>query len=135
METLTLAPYTPRPIKTAEQYEEAKAIIFSLMDSEPGTPETDLLEVISILVHDYEQREFPVEDLDPIDAINYQMDELGVSFSELAPMVGGKGRLSELLNRKRPLSLQQIKAIASRLSIPVSMLIVVAPAWELSPAI
>lgn len=135
MKTTTPLLYAPRPIKTDEHYEEAKAIIFSLMDSESGTPETDLLEVVSILVHDYEQREFPVEDLDPIDAIKYQMEELGVSFTELAPVVGGKGRLSELLNRKRPLSLPQIKAISSRLSIPVSMLIVVEPTGELIPTI
>ena len=122
MELVAPEKYTARPIKTKEQYDEAIELIDTLIDSEVGTSEMDLLEVVGLLVHDYEQREFPIGDLDPIEAIKYQMEELGVTSSEMAELVGGKSRLSELLHRKRPLSVRQIKAISTRLDIPVDVL-------------
>ena len=98
----------------------------SLMDCTEHTPEMDLLESESLLVHAYEQLTFPIGNPDPIDAILYQMDELGVSKAELAKWVGGKGRLSELLNRTRPLSLPQVKTLSARLDIPVDILLAAA---------
>ncbi|MVM34293.1 transcriptional regulator [Spirosoma sp. HMF4905] len=126
MEAIAPMNYIARPIKTEQQYNEAIALIETLIDAESGTPEMDLLELISILVHDYEHREFPIENLDPIEAIKYQMEELGVTTVEMAELVGGKSRLSELLHQKRPLSIRQVKAISARLDIPADILLAIA---------
>lgn len=123
METIADYNYVARPIKTEEQYNEAMALIETLVNCEDNSPELELLELVSILVYDYEQREFPIDNPDPIEAIMYRMDELGVSKAELAKLIGGKARLSELLNRKRSLSLQQIKTLSSRLDIPAGVLL------------
>lgn len=122
MESITQEKFTVRLIKTEEQYNEAIDLIETLIDCQEGTPEMELLELVGLLVHDYEQREFPIEDLDPIEAIKYQMEELGVTTAEIAELVGGKSRLSELLNEKRPLSVRQIKVLSSRLDIPIEVL-------------
>ncbi|WP_020606903.1 helix-turn-helix domain-containing protein [Spirosoma spitsbergense] len=126
MEAKAALNYVARPIKTEEQYDEAIALIDELVDAEVGTPELELLELVSILVHDYEQQLFPIGEIDPIDAIRYQMAELGVTTTEIADLVGGKSRLSELLNRKRPLSVRQVKALSSRLAIPADVLLSIA---------
>ena len=126
MKTIEQMNYVARPIKTEEQYNEAIALIETLIDCEDGTPEMEMLELVSILVHDYEQREFPIENLDPIEAIKYQMEELGITTVEMANLVGGKSRLSDLLNKKRPLSVRQIKAISTRLDIPTDVLLTIA---------
>ena len=126
METIEKMNYVARPIKTEEQYNEAIALIETLIDCEEGAPEMELLELVSILVNDYEEREFPMEDLDPIDAIKYQMQELGVTTVEMAELVGGKSRLSDLLNKKRLLSVRQVKMISTRLDIPADVLLTIA---------
>ena len=126
MEATAQLNYVARPIKTETQYNEAINLIDALIDAEAGTPELDLLELVSILIHDYEQQFFPIGEVDPVDAIAYQMKELGVSTTEMAELVGGKSRLSELLNRKRPLSIRQIKAISTRLAIPADVLLAIA---------
>ena len=126
METTEQINYVARPIKTEQQYNEAMALIETLIDCDDDTPEMELLELVSILVHDYEQREFPIESLDPIEAIKYQMEELGVKTTEMAELVGGRSRLSELLNKKRPPSIRQVKAISARLDIPADVLLAMA---------
>ena len=126
MEPITLTQYVARPIKTEEQYNEALAVIETLIDCEDDSPEMETLEVVSLLVHEFEKQEFPIGDIDPIEAIKYQMDELGVSTAEMAELVGGRSRLSELFNRKRLLSVRQIKAISSRLDIPADILLTIA---------
>lgn len=75
-----------RPI----QYDEAITLIDSLVDAEAGTPELNLLELVSSLVHDYEQQQFSIGDINPIKAITYQMDDSGVTSAEMAELVGGK---------------------------------------------
>jgi HTH-type transcriptional regulator / antitoxin HigA len=126
METVIESNYVARPIKTEEQYDEALAFIDTLMDCKAGTPEMDTLEVVGILIHDYEQRVHPILAPNPVEAIKYQMEELGVTTTEMAALVGGKGRLSELFHGKRRLSLGQIKAIATRLDIPANILLEIA---------
>ena len=123
MESITQEKYIARPIKTEQQYNEAIEFIETLMDSKVGTPEMEMLELVGILIHDYEQREIPIGDLNPIEVIKYQMEELGVTTTEMAELVGGKSRLSELLHEKRLLSVRQIKAISSRLDIPIDVLL------------
>lgn len=126
METVIDMNYVARPIKTEEQYDEALAFINTLMYGDRSMAEMTMLEMVSILIHDYEQRVHPISMPDPIEAIKYQMDELGVTTTEMAELVGGKGRLSELLHGKRRLSLRQIKAIATRLDIPADILLEIA---------
>jgi HTH-type transcriptional regulator / antitoxin HigA len=115
--------YVARPIRTETQYDEALAFIDTVIDAEPGTHERDMLEIVGLLVHDYEQRVHPITNPDPIEAIKYQMDELGVNTTEMAELVGGRSRLSELLSGKRKLSVRQIKAISNRLDIPTDILL------------
>lgn len=114
-----------KPIKNTDQYSQVMARIEQLLDSPPGTPDADLLEVLSILADDYENKTTPILPPDPIDAIRYQADELGVSSKQLATLLGGKNRLSEVLNRKRPLTLKMIKALYQQLQIPAESLLAV----------
>ena len=114
-----------KPIKNGDQYNQVMAQIEQLLDCPPGTPDADLLEVLSILADDYENKTAPILPPDPIDAIRYQAGELGVSSKELAALLGGKNRLSEVLNRKRPLTLKMIKALYQQLQIPAESLLAV----------
>ncbi len=123
MEIITPTQYVARLIKTEEQYNEALAIIGTLMDCEDDSPEMETLEVVSLLVYEYEQQEYPIGEIDPIEAIKYQMEELGVSTAEMAELVGGRSRLSELLNKKRPISVKQIKSLSVRLQLPADILL------------
>lgn len=79
-----------RPIKNADQYKQVMAHIDRLLDCPPDTPDADLLEVLSMLADDYENKTTPVLPPDPIDAIRYQAEELGVSSKELAALLGAK---------------------------------------------
>lgn len=112
-----------KPIKNEEQYKQVMAQIEPLLNAPPGSPEADLLEVLSILADDYENKTTPILPPDPIDAIRYQAEELGVSSKELAALLGGKNRLSEVLNRKRPLTLKMIKVLYQQLQIPAESLL------------
>ncbi len=126
MEVATLTPYIARPIRTEAHYNEALALINTLIDCQDNSPEMDTLEVVTLLVQDYEQREFPIGEIDPIEAIKHQMEELSVSTAEMAELVGGRSRLSELFNKKRPLSIRQIKALSTRLQLPADILLALA---------
>lgn len=112
-----------RPIKSDGQYKQVMAQIDQLLDCPPNSPEADLLEVLSILADDHENKTTPILPPDPIDAIRYQADELGLSSKELAALLGGKNRLSEVLNRKRPLTLKMIKTLFQQLHIPAESLL------------
>ena len=112
-----------RPIRTEEDYEEALAELERLMDAEPGTPDYDRLEVLSILVESYETEHHPVPLPDPIDAIEFHMDRLGLTRTDLEPYIGSRGRVSEILNRRRPLTLRMIRALERGLGIPAAILV------------
>ncbi|AUD02437.1 helix-turn-helix domain-containing protein [Spirosoma pollinicola] len=112
-----------KPIKSTEHYAQVMRQIDQLLDCPPNSPEADLLEVLSILADDYENKTTPILPPDPIDAIRYQADELGLSSKELAALLGGKNRLSEVLNRKRPLTLKMIKTLFQQLHIPAESLL------------
>lgn len=112
-----------KPIKTEEQYKAAIEQIRKLWDCLPNTPEADLLEVLSILIEDYESKHYPVEPLDPIEAIRYRMEEQGLSQKDLIKYFGSKERVSEVLNRKRPLTLRMIKSLYHGLGISADSLL------------
>lgn len=114
-----------RVIKTDEEYRhaltEAEALV--ALDPLPGTPEADRLEVLTLLIENYESRLFPLEMPDPIDAINFRMDEQQLMQKDLVPFIGSRSRVSEVLARKRPLTVQMIRALSSGLGIPLHALV------------
>jgi HTH-type transcriptional regulator/antitoxin HigA len=112
-----------KPIKTEADYEEMLKNIESLFEAEPGTPEGDKLEILVTLVKAYEEKRYDIPPPDPIDAIEYHMERLGLSRRDLESYLGSRSRVSEILNRKRPLSLRMIRKLEAGLNIPASILI------------
>jgi HTH-type transcriptional regulator/antitoxin HigA len=112
-----------RPIKTEADYEAALAEIEALWEAEPGTPEGDRLEVLTTLVEAYEDAHYSIPSPDPIEAIRYHMESRGLVRRDLEPYIGSRARVSEILNRKRPLSLTMIRRLNKELGIPADVLI------------
>ena len=111
------------PIRTDEDHAWALEQIERLWGAESGTPEGDELEVFITLVDVYEARHHPIELPDPVEAIRFRMEQQGLSRADLEPMIGGRGRVSEVLNRKRALSVQMIRRLHKALGIPAEVLI------------
>ena len=111
-----------KPIKTEAAYEAALMEIESLFNAEPGTPEGDQLEVLATLVEAYEDEHYDIPAPDPVDAILYYMESRGLTRADLEPYIGSRARVSEILNRKRPLTLAMIQRL-NRLGIPAETLI------------
>lgn len=112
-----------KPIKTKKDYEQALVRLEVIFDSKKGTSKGDELEVLGMLIDNYEQKEFPIGFPDPVEAIKFRMEQMGYNQSDLANMVGLKSRASEILNKKRKLSLEMIRQIHNRLNIPTEVLI------------
>jgi HTH-type transcriptional regulator/antitoxin HigA len=111
------------PIKTEEDYNNALARVAELMDAEPDSEAGAELEVLSTLVDAYEDRHFPIDSPDPVEAILFRMEQMGLDRKDLEPLLGGRSRVSEVLNRKRELSLSQIKKLHEGLRIPYENLL------------
>jgi HTH-type transcriptional regulator/antitoxin HigA len=114
---------TVKPIKTKKEYQHAMERLEVLFGSRKGTEEGDELEVLSILVEKYEDEQFPIGLPDPIEAIKFRMEQLGYNQVDLAKVVGLKSRASEILNKKRKLSLDMIRQLHDKLHIPTDVLI------------
>ena len=112
-----------RPIKTEADYAAAMNEIESIFGAAPGTPEGDRLEILATLVEAYEKQRFGDRLPDPIEAIKYHMERLGLSRRELEPYIGSSARVSEILNRKRPLTLRMIRRLEAGLGIPAAVLV------------
>jgi HTH-type transcriptional regulator/antitoxin HigA len=112
-----------KPIKTTKDYKQALARLDSIFDSKPGSPEGDELEILGILISNYEEEHFPIGFPDPIEALKFRMEQLGYSQSDLAEVVGLKSRASEILSRKRKLNLEMIRKLHDALGIPTDVLI------------
>ncbi|WP_308418582.1 helix-turn-helix domain-containing protein [Chitinimonas arctica] len=114
-----------RPIRTDADYQAAIKLVSAYFDAEPepGTEEADHFEVLVTLVHAYEDVHFPVESPDPIEAIKFRMDQLGMSNKDLEPFIGKPNRVSEVLNRRRGLSLNMIRKLRDALRIPADSLL------------
>jgi HTH-type transcriptional regulator / antitoxin HigA len=115
----------PRIIKTDVQYRSYLDEVARLAASDPD-PATDAgarLELLSKLVEDYEKDQFMFAKPDPIDAIRFRMEQLGLRQKDLAPLLGGKNRVSEILSRKRPLTMSMVRALHVAMKIPVELLI------------
>lgn len=112
-----------KPIKTKKDYEQALERLEIIFDAKKGTPEGDELEILGILINQYEDEYFPVDLPDPIEAIKFRMEQLGYTQNDLAKVVGLKSRASEILNKKRKLSLEMIRQLHEKLNIPTDVLI------------
>lgn len=112
-----------KPIKTKKDYEQALGRLELIFDAKKGTAEGDELEILGILIDQYEQEHFPIDLPDPIEAIKFRMEQLGYTQTDLAKVVGLKSRASEILNRKRKLSLDMIRQLHEKLNIPTDVLI------------
>lgn len=112
-----------RPIRTEEDYDTALAEIDSLLGASYGSPEGDRLDVLVTLVEAYEHKHYPIEPPDPIEAILHQMESQGLTRRDLEPLLGSRGRVSEILNRKRPLSIEMIRKLQVGLGISADVLV------------
>jgi HTH-type transcriptional regulator/antitoxin HigA len=112
-----------KPIRTEADYEATLKEIEKLMESQPGTPEGDRMDVLVTLVEAYEAKHFPIpEPDDPVEVLEYYMESRGLSRSDLIAYLGSKERVSEVLNRKRGLSLEMIRRLHNDLGIPSDLI-------------
>ncbi len=112
-----------QPIKTELDYEKALKRLEVIFDAKKETKEGDELEILSILIEKFEKEKYPIEMPDPIEAIKFRMEQLGMKQKDLAEVVGFKSRVSEILNRKRKLTLEMIRNLSQKLNIPTEVLI------------
>lgn len=112
-----------KPIRTLRDYKAALAEIERLFDAEPGTSDGDRLDVLTTLVEAHEQQHYPVLPPDPVEAILYFIQSRGLSRKELEPYLGSRAKVSEVLNRRRPLSIEMIRRLHDGLGIPAEVLI------------
>jgi len=115
-----------RPIRTDSDHKRALAEIENLWGAAAGTPEGDRLDILVTLVEVYEERRWPLRSrrrFDPVDVLRYAIDELGHTQTELARILGSRSRASEILARRRPLTLEMIQKITARWKIPADLLV------------
>lgn len=111
------------PIRNEKDYKKALKRLEVIFDAKRGTKEGDELEILAILIDNYENENFPVGMPDPISAINFRMEQMGLKQKDLVEMIGFKSRVSEIMNRKRKLTLEMIRKLNTQLRIPTEVLI------------
>ena len=112
-----------KPIKTKADYQSALKKIEALMTARAHTPEGDRLDVMVTLVEAYDKKQYPLDLPDPVEAIKFRMEQSALAPKDLVPMIGQINRVYEVLNRKRPLTLQMIRCLHRKLGIPAESLI------------
>jgi HTH-type transcriptional regulator/antitoxin HigA len=112
-----------KPIRTKADYNNALARVAQLMDAAPGSAAGTELDVLATLVDAYEAKNFPIDPPDPIEAIKFRMEQLGLKRKDLEPLLGGRSRVSEVLSGKRSLSIRQIRNLHAKLRIPYENLL------------
>ena len=125
MTKLTPIPFDMKitPIRNNKDYQNALKRLEEIFDSKKGTERGDELEILSILIEKYENERFPIDLPDPIEAIKFRMEQMGMKPKDLAEVVGYKSRVSEILNKKRKLSLSMIRKLNETLMIPTEVLV------------
>ena len=113
-----------QPIKNERDYEQVLAEIERLWGAEEGTEAGDKLDILLILVEDYEEKHHRISPPGPIEAIKFRMEQMNLTRKDLEPYIGNRGRVSEILNHRRELSLNMIRNLHSTLSIPLESLMV-----------
>ncbi len=112
-----------KPIKTRRDYQNALKQIEKLWDAKPNSAKGDRLEVLVTLVEAYEEKHYKIEPPDAIEAIKFRMEQLGLKQSDLAKYLGGRSRASEVLNRKRKLTVDMMRSLRKHLDIPPESLL------------
>ena len=112
-----------RPIRTDDDHSAALQEIERLWGAAPGTPDGDRLDVLATLVDAYESHRWPIEAGDPVDALTYAIEEMGRSQAELARVLGSRSRACEVLRRRRPLTLEMVRAVHQAWGIPAELLV------------
>ena len=113
---------TIKPIRNEKDLRAAFKRLDVIFQAVAGTPEADEMEVLAALIEAYENKHYPISPPDPVDAIKFRMEQQGLSPVDLQPYIGASGRVSEVLNRKRPLSLRMVKRLHDGLRIPYESL-------------
>ena len=112
-----------KPIKTEQAYYGALERLEQVFDMPADTPEGDEAEILSLLIENYENQYYPIEAPDPIEAIKIRMEEMDLKQRDLIGVLGGKSRVSEILNRKRKLTVDMIRNLTAKLNLSASLLI------------
>lgn len=110
-------------INSEKDYQLALKAIEALWDAKPGSDAHDSLEVLALLVEDYEQRSFPLEEPDPVAAIRFRLEQAGMQQKDLVSILGSRSRVSEIMNHKRSLTIEMIRKLFDELHIPMEALI------------
>ena len=110
-------------IKTEEDYKKTLKRMEEIFDAPIGTIESDEADILALLIDEYEKKNFPIDAPDPIDAIKIRMEEMDLKQVDLIPEIGGKSRVSEILNKKRKLTVDMIRKLANRLQLSAELLI------------
>jgi len=126
--------YTIKPIHNEADYEAALAAVSPMFDNEPepGTEAGDFLEIMILLIEKYEQEHFPIEAPDPVEAIKFRMEQMGLTAKDLVPAIGRPNRVYEVLNNKRALTLPMIRNLHEMFNIPLASLIGTAESQRVS---
>lgn len=114
---------TIKPIRSDKDLRAALRRLEAIYQAQAGTSEADEMEVLVTLIEAYENKHYPIGPADPVEAIKFRMDQQGMTARDLEPYIGSSGRVSEVLNRKRPSSLQMIKRLHEGLRIPYQSLL------------
>jgi len=112
-----------KPIKTETDYTQALKRLEAIFSAEIGTTESDEADVLGLLIDEYEKKRYPIEAPDPIEAIKIRMEEMQLKQIDLVNEIGGKSRVSEILNRKRKLTVEMIRKLTARLNLSPELLI------------
>ena len=112
-----------KPIKTDSDYQDSLNRLEKIFDAKMGTKESDEADILSLIIDEYEQKHHPIEAPDPIEAIKIRMEEMQLKQVDLVSEIGGKSRVSEILNRKRKLTIDMVRNLEYKLNLSASLLI------------
>lgn len=112
-----------KPIHTKKDYQAALAEIERLWDAPTKSADADKLDILTLLVQHYESIHYPIADPDPIEFINHVMESRGLTRKDMEPYIGARGRVADILNRTRPLTLEMIRRLAVNLKLPADVLV------------
>ena len=112
-----------KPLKTDSDYQITLSRLEEIFDAPIGTLESDEADILGLMIDEYEQKHYPIDAPDPIEAIKIRMEEMQLKQVDLVPEIGGKSRVSEILNRKRKLTVDMIRKLAAKLNLSAELLV------------